>query len=325
MLKYKCIDCGQEYESELKACPNCGCPTEYQSIQVEQNQQESPLQDNTFAKRIIIESGKCPFCGAPFSVDDSINDTMVCSYCGNRTSINSLLEGIDSQPNKTHLVDSSLLSKGSKEGEQYTLAENTLKRYSVSPPFKENFQVTDTNGPMGECLFPTNSDGQIIFQGVIKVPCSKAELKEYAIRFFKELGKNPAINVKTIQTEYESRYDFDVILSSGKVGQEYYYVKWHRDRSRIRCHVALEFKEGRYRYTVNPYETNRLNIRGEAKCDGTPNEIHWQRVNSLKKRKASQDLIKNEIEAYESEYNAVINFVNLLANYYNEMHQESDF
>ncbi len=239
----KCVDCGQEYDGILKACPNCGCPTEYQTKQTAQ------------------------------------------AYC---------------------------------------MVENNLSRYPVSPIFKENFKATDTNGPMGECLFPTNSEGKIFYYGVIEAPCSKAELKEYAIRFFRELDKNPNINVKTIQTEYESRYDFDVILSSGKVKQEIHYAKYYRDRSRIRCHVALEFKEGRYRYTVNPYETNRLNLRGAAKCDGTPNEIHWQRVNSLNKRRDSH-LIDNENETYKAEYEAVINLVKLLANYYNEMNQEADF
>ena len=213
---------------------------------------------------------------------------------------------------------------GSNEG--YTMAENSLSRYPGFQIhiFNENHQATDTNGPMGEYLFPTNNEGKIIYQGVIDAPCSKAVLKEYAIRFFRELDKNPLINVKTIQTEYESRYDFDVILSSGKVRQEIHYAKFHRDRSRIRCHVALEFKEGRYRYTVNPYETNRLNLRGAAKCDGTPNEIHWQRVNSLHKRRDSH-IIEYEKESYKLEYEAVINFVKLLANYYNEMNQESDF
>lgn len=243
MIQFKCIDCGQEYDGNLKACPNCGCPTEYQTKQTAQ---------------------------------------------------------------------------------AYSMVENNLSRYPVSPIFKENYQATDTNGPMGECLFPTNDEGKIIYQGVIEAPCSKTELKEYAIRFFRELDKNPNINVKTIQTEYESRYDFDVILSSGKVRQEIHYAKYYRDRSRIRCHVALEFKEGRYRYTVNPYETNRLNLRGKAKCDGTPNEIHWQRVNSLNKRWDSH-IIDYENETYKAEYEAVINLVKLLSNYYNEMNQEADF
>lgn len=30
MTSYKCIDCGKEYDCALEACPNCGCPSEYQ-------------------------------------------------------------------------------------------------------------------------------------------------------------------------------------------------------------------------------------------------------------------------------------------------------
>ena len=277
MLAFKCIDCGQEYEIIFEACPNCGCPSEYQTEQIPQAIDSSQ------------EVGECP--------------------------------KTDLQPSTTPPGNNSPFS-GSNGG--YTMAENSLSRYPISSIFKDSFQATNTNGPMGQCLFPTNEEGKIIYQGVIEAPCSKAELKEYAIRFFRELGKNPYIDVKTIQTEYESRYDFDVSLSSGKVRQEISYAKFYRDRSRIRCHVALEFKEGRYRYTVNPYETNRLNLRGKAKCDGTPNEIHWQRVNSLNKRRDS-DLIDYENESYKLEYEAVIYLVKLLENYYNEMNQEADF
>ena len=312
MIQYKCTDCGQVYDGNLEACPNCGCPTKYQTVQISQSINCSQ------------EVRKCPSCGTPYSIDSSTNE-IVCSCCGNEIPMSSKLEETDFQSSKTLSSNNSPFSGSTGGGKQaYSMAENNLSRYPVSPIFKENYQATDTNGPMGECLFPTNDEGKIIYQGVIVAPCSKAALKECAIRFFRELDKNPMINVKTIQTEYESRYDFDVILSSGKVRQEIHYAKYYRDRSRIRCHVAIEFKEGRYRYTVNPYETNRLNLRGKAKCDGTPNEIHWQRVNSLNKRWDSH-IIDYENETYKAEYEAVINLVKLLANYYNEMNQEADF
>ena len=274
---------------------------------------------------------KCPDCGRVFQGDACPNCGCPANYC----SIMELNKSVSQLHNTPAVNNSPFSGSTGDEKRAYSMAENALIRYPVSPIFKENFQVTDTNGPMGDCLFPK---GKIIYQGIVEAPCSKEELKEYAIRFFKELGKDRTINVKTIQTEYESRYDFDVILASGKTRQEGpgNYVKYYRDRSRIRCHVALEFKERRYRYTVNPYETNRLNLRGKAKCDGPPNELHWQRVNSLikkrdrhfswsRKYKVYQALINNEIDTYYSEYNVVMKFINLLANYYYEMHKETDF
>ena len=46
MTIIKCIDCGREYDSKFEACPNCGCPTEYQSIPSEPKlPQSTPLQN----------------------------------------------------------------------------------------------------------------------------------------------------------------------------------------------------------------------------------------------------------------------------------------
>lgn len=167
----KCVDCGQEYDGILKACPNCGCPTEYQTKQISKEINCSQ------------EIRKCPSCGAPYSIDTSINE-IVCSYCGKEIPMVSKTEETDFQSSKTLSSNKSPFPGSTGGGKQaYSMAENNLSRYPVSPIFKENFKATDTNGPMGECLFPTNSEGKIFYYGVIEAPCSKAELKEYAIRF----------------------------------------------------------------------------------------------------------------------------------------------
>lgn len=64
MTKYKCSDCGQEYDDGLEACPNCGCPTVFQSIQSEQS---SPTIITCVDCRQEYDSQleACPNCGCP--------------------------------------------------------------------------------------------------------------------------------------------------------------------------------------------------------------------------------------------------------------------
>lgn len=209
----------------------------------------------------------------------------------------------------------------------------------VTSPYKAQFEALDTNGPMGECLFPVSDDGNVIYQKVVESNYSKLELKEMAIKFFKILDKEDIYDVRTIQVENESYYDFDVNIASGRFRQETGFASWMRDISTVRSHVKIEFKEGRYRYTVVLYETNRQTIRGEAKSDGKPNIIHWQRVNSLTKerdnyRKGSKKYnefdaqIKLENEWYHMEFNAVQRFLERLDNYPVEVQKneaEADF
>ena len=59
MTKYKCTDCGQEYDNTLETCPNCGCPTTYNimsKIKCADCRQEY---DSAFEA--------CPSCGCPTS------------------------------------------------------------------------------------------------------------------------------------------------------------------------------------------------------------------------------------------------------------------
>lgn len=214
-----------------------------------------------------------------------------------------------------------------------------LVNAQVTSPYSEQFRAFDTNGPMGECLFPITDDGDVIYQEIIESGFSKSELKEKAIKFFRYLDKEDVFDVKTIQIDEESYYDFDVNIASDRFLQESGFVSWMRDLSTVRSHVKIEFKEGKYRYTVVLYETNRQTIRGEAKSDGKPNIIHWQRVNSLTKerdncRKGSKKYneyntqIDLENEWYQKEYDAVQRFLQRLATFPEEIQQkeqESDF
>lgn len=50
----------------------------------------------------------------------------------------------------------------------------------VTSPFSEQFKASDTNGLMGECLFPISDAGNVLYQGVMESNFSKSELKEEA-------------------------------------------------------------------------------------------------------------------------------------------------
>lgn len=97
MTKYRCIDCGQEYDGNLEACPNCGCPTKYQTIHVNQkpkeegstpnkeSQERNSSQSKKFHGAINIKTGevkRCPSCGAPLKTDSYNAKKTVCEYCG---------------------------------------------------------------------------------------------------------------------------------------------------------------------------------------------------------------------------------------------------
>lgn len=57
MDKYKCNDCGQEYDDVLETCPNCGCPKTYQTMSKIKCADCGHEYDNA------IEA--CPNCGCP--------------------------------------------------------------------------------------------------------------------------------------------------------------------------------------------------------------------------------------------------------------------
>lgn len=48
MSKFKCIDCGQEFDAKFSFCPNCGCPSSScQIIEEETALREEPVQQET--------------------------------------------------------------------------------------------------------------------------------------------------------------------------------------------------------------------------------------------------------------------------------------
>lgn len=212
--------------------------------------------------------------------------------------------------------------------------------FGTAPLFSQSvfsplFRAEDTNGPMGDCLFPMDENGKIIYQGVDSVhQFSKENLQSMFDEFMQYLGKENDYDIR----EIEKGKSYDINISVGKIDVNVGFVQWERDMSTVRCHVKLQCKDGRYKYTVNPYETNRWTIRGEGKSDGHPNVIHWQRVNSLTKEQIEfanthnlkREKYQKEYEeydtkiaaehySYQAEYEAVLLLVNHVSNYCEEL------
>ena len=181
-----------------------------------------------------------------------------------------------------------------------------------------NWRAFDTNGPMGECLFPQNEEGEIVYSEVISCDLSADTIFGLAKEFIYDVGKRYKADCK-IELEGVTKLACHVKMP---IGKEYFsfgvfspdnIATFERAHSEVSFDMLIEIRKGKYRYTLNNFFTQRRRIPGEGKSDGPSNMIHWQRINSLKKempsqgkrREEQQRIIKDEEITYQAEYNAV--------------------
>ena len=186
-----------------------------------------------------------------------------------------------------------------------------------------NHVAFDTNGPMGECLFPQDENGEITFSGVVECPYSSDTIMGLAKEFIYDITKRYNATTKN-NLEGITKVACDMEL---KVGKNYLSLNiggidvgtWERAASTIRFNLMIEIRDHKYRYTLSNFYTERRRIPGAAKEQGPTNMIHWQRVNSLTKelqsaKKKEQDekraLIEFEKAQYQAEFNAVNDVIN---------------
>lgn len=133
----KCDDCGLEYDGFLMACPNCGCPTEYQTKQVEQSLQEPDCSQDILQQTMddikvveprldyssitTMEIRRCPACNAPLSSVSYEDTEIVCEYCGQR--ILFVTENKDRNDEEVPLV---LMPRGNEKDYKTTFAEKLV-------------------------------------------------------------------------------------------------------------------------------------------------------------------------------------------------------
>ncbi|MBP5346873.1 MAG: hypothetical protein J6Y99_11740 [Bacteroidales bacterium] len=207
-----------------------------------------------------------------------------------------------------------------------TSFSQNLKNWAISP-----------NGERGEILFPENEAGDIELSGIVEIPLSADSLR---LLVNDQIMKYKASKSSEAELTGEFRLfnTYDIQLN---IGEELGFVEvagspvliWLRDKSHVKFTCKIEFRNNKFKYTLSNFETNRNTLPGEAKNDGQPNIIHWQRVNSMKKFRDSKlrkdadsereelsikyyynSIIANEAWLYIQEYNRVIAFEEDLKN-----------
>lgn len=173
----------------------------------------------------------------------------------------------------------------------------------------------DTNGPVGECLFPEE------YRTTVNTNVSADTIMGLAKEFLYTFSKKYKANVSN-EFEGITKLACDIEL---KVGKKYISVgvaglgwsagvgTWEKAASTISFNLMIEIKDKKYRYTLSNFITDRYRIPGEGKDQGPSNMIHWQRVNSLtkempkrgKKRTEYENMINLEKALYQGEYAAV--------------------
>ena len=195
----------------------------------------------------------------------------------------------------------------------------------------------NSNGEKEWTLFPENANGEVVISSIVETPFSADTILMAADSYITSLNAPGDCEVKTV-TKSNIKNVYSVQLNVGKqlwaielFGSPLFVI--NRDVSHVKFTCVIEARKGKYKYSLIDFETNRRTLSGEAKNDGQPNVIHWQRVNSILKlrrqyclshknpnRMAKQDIysyneaIAEETYLYFDEYNSVKRFEEGLKN-----------
>ena len=181
-----------------------------------------------------------------------------------------------------------------------------------------SFTAFDTNGPMGECLFEQNENGEIIYTGIVETPFSADTVLGLAREYLYTIEKKYGVRISD-RFEGVTKVACDVEFP---VGTKYINASYAgiiaKAAATVNFNLVIDIRPGKYRYTLTNFTTDRWRIPGEGKDKGQSNMIHWQRVNSLQKelekaRKKDKEefatMIEKEKASYEGEYKAVMDFI----------------
>jgi hypothetical protein len=182
----------------------------------------------------------------------------------------------------------------------------------------------DTNGPMGECLFNQDKNGNIVYQDIISCSYSADTIMGLAKEWLYDARKKYKLETKDLMegiTKVECKITMSVGVDTVALSKFNGLVFGSlpdiaRDASKVSFNCSIEVRDHKYKYTLSDFYTERRTIHGEGKSEGPSNMIHWQRVNSLTKEKAKSRKKKEydkqlalETTYYHDEYNAVMDFI----------------
>ncbi len=223
-------------------------------------------------------------------------------------------------------------------------ALNTYSLVSFGQEYGQNiaFSAFDTNGPMGECLFPINEKGEDEIKVVIDFPGKSAkEISEKVQQWMYEMTDK--YNLK-IEDKYCGT-DLVAFRGNVKMGLNVLSVTYGfahigdfaRYASEIKFSCRVEIKDNKCRCIFNKFLTDRRTLRGDSKSNGPENMLHWQRVNSLTKERddvidgkttlskskqeevdAYNQQLRIEEETYKLEYKTFCDMVNSLKSIFDD-------
>lgn len=193
----------------------------------------------------------------------------------------------------------------------------------------------EPNGDMPVKLFPSENG---ITQFRLTQPIQDDETSlDNAENVINNWSIRPNCKIKPINIGRKSM-SYAIQLSCGSEMLFFF----ERPASVLKFNCCISATKGEYTVQLTNFETNRNNIRGEAKNDGDPNYIHWQRVNSLLKEYCTavkeynpssrkhqriaydyNNRIAYECGLYVQEWNSLNQFINDIVNANNALHTKS--
>ena len=173
-------------------------------------------------------------------------------------------------------------------------------------------------------LLPEDSNGNVLITGVVEVPFSADTIIGLAKDFEEEIAHRKFCDTGDKYFGL-SKISFRVEIGVGEREVEIPYVGVRiKPNSIVKCLVSFEVKNGRYRYTLSDFETERWRIRGDGPDGGPSNKMHKQRIACINKYPKKyrgftrEEYIAEEEKSLEAEYEAVLVFVKEIENMCNK-------
>ena len=174
-------------------------------------------------------------------------------------------------------------------------------------------------------FLPEDSNGKVFISGVVEVPYSADTIINLAKDFEEEI-----CHWKYCDTGDKyfglSKISFITELGVGERVVDLGFVgEVTKPNSIVKFLLILEVKDGKYRYTMTDFNTERWRIRGDGPDDGPSNEMHRQRVACIngypKKYKGftREEYLAEEENSLKAEYEAVMKFVKEVENMCNRL------
>ena len=185
--------------------------------------------------------------------------------------------------------------------------------------YSQNLEITaiSTKGPIGKNLFPEDSTGNISITGIVDIPYSADTIAALVYDYFYGVEK---LNETKLTNKYKgfTKVGCDITLNVGKRIVDIPYAgHFLKAKSTISFSIVVDVRDGKFRYTLTNFLTKRWRISGDAKDQGPSNLIHWQRINCINKEhraKTAEELVKEETNSYNAEYQSVMVFIEGLKN-----------